>query len=89
MCNKTERASKLNSFGATKINKKMKYAMDVIDRTELLTKFNMSLRTLQNWEKRGLPKYSVSRKIFYKVSEVEAFIIGEGRCSTTKKYGLK
>lgn len=67
----------------------MEVTTDIINREEILTKINVSLRTLQSWEKRGLPKYMVGRKVFYKMSEVEAFICGNGRESTTKRYGLR
>lgn len=69
--------------------KKMVSAMDMIQRDEVLTKFNMTKRTLQNWQNRGLPVYRVGRKVFYKISELESFICGNGRMSTTKQYGLK
>ena len=69
--------------------KKMNLAMDIIQRDDVLTKFNVTKRTLQNWVHRGLPVYRVGRKVFYKVSELESFIVGGGRSSTTKRFGLK
>lgn len=67
----------------------MEVTTDIVNRDDVLTKINISKRTLQYWEKRGLPRYTVGRKVFYRMREVEAFITGEGQNTATKKYGLR
>ena len=51
--------------------------MNLIARKNLCTQLKVGVRTLQNWEKKGLKQYKVGKCVYYDIREVEAFIKGE------------
>ena len=50
--------------------------LNLIARKSLCQQLKVGVRTLQNWEKKGLKQYKVGKSVYYDLKEVEDFIKG-------------
>ena len=51
--------------------------MNLIARKNLCEQLRVGVRTLQNWEKKGLKQYKVGKSVYYDLQEVEDFVKGK------------
>jgi hypothetical protein len=57
----------------------------MIKQKDLCEKLNISMPTMINWRKKGLPCYEVGGHVFIKEDELELFFIDQNRLKKEKK----
>ena len=59
-------------------HEKLKFSFELVTQKEVLEKFDISPATLLDWETHGLKRYSPpiegTRKVYYKTTEIIAFL---------------